>query len=691
MKKTYYLVIFLLLSIPIQSKEIIIDKNYKSKKIGQYLQILEDKKGKLTINDILSDSINRKFINCKEKVPYYNFTKSAYWIKIIVTSKINHPTNIIFELAYPLMDSINFYYKNNKNRYQSLRTGYNYPFKSRPILKNNFLFKSTLNTGKQKIFYFRFKNRDRMEIPLSLWNQDKYYEKNNNVQYIMGIFLGILIFAIFYNLFLLLSTKDKIYIYYIFFVITVGIFQLIQNGYFYQYFWPTFLDKYNHYIPQSIALTMISTILISKIYLNTKKFMPIINRFFDITIGYFSLTLFVPLIIKYSITISIQIAGIIIVLPVIFITAIISAIRKYRPAKFFLASWSLVIIGGMIYSLKVTGVIPSNLIANYSLMVGFILQIIILSLGLADRIKLFQNEKEEANKKRKFSEKRYKFLVEGSNDIIFTLNKNWKILTINKAVKKHFNKSPNLALNKNIFDLIYDTDENDNITKKLIIEKMEKFLEDKKPIKFRPHFKASINDEPKEMQVSLEYITIDGKDEILGRASNIAEDSLLKYFEYEKQKFSIDNYLITADEMSHRITRNLAKYISSKEIILIRLALREVIINAIEHGNLNISFEKKSELLIQNKYFTFITERQHDKRYKNKKISIEYSISKDKIFYKITDEGNGFDYKQIYGKDLSEFNEKMISHGRGLIMAKKTFDNISFNKTGNQIILTKFL
>jgi len=70
-------------------------------------------------------------------------------------------------------------------------------------------------------------------------------------------------------------------------------------------------------------------------------------------------------------------------------------------------------------------------------------------------------------------------------------------------------------------------------------------------------------------------------------------------------------------------------------------------------------------------------------------VHIEYAIDPEKIAYKITDEGPGFDYHAVLNTDPDAVNENMLSHGRGITMAREVFDSIEYNKKGNQVLLVK--
>ena len=245
-------------------------------------------------------------------------------------------------------------------------------------------------------------------------------------------------------------------------------------------------------------------------------------------------------------------------------------------------------------------------------------------------------------------------------------------------------------ISKYFLDLIHEGSERVSVSKLLVQEKLESFAVDKNPMSFKTDFKVSFTSEPKEMRVYLEYVNIEGRNEIIGKATRVEDDLLIKYVESEKQHLTIENYFITAEDISHRITRSLAKYMDHKKVYILRIALREIIINAIEHGNLNISFDEKSQLIDNDNYFVFVAERQQDSKYRDRRVQIEYSIDPRKVLYQITDEGDGFDHKKILTGESVNVNKKMLGHGRGIAMAKNCFDELNYNGKGNQVILIKY-
>ncbi len=326
---------------------------------------------------------------------------------------------------------------------------------------------------------------------------------------------------------------------------------------------------------------------------------------------------------------------------------------------------------------------------SISMVFGFVLvrKIIIERIILERHINEKSIDLDEAGKKIKLSEEKYRKIVDGSNDVIFTLDDEWNILTINNAMKKYFNINPEKLYFKNFLDLIHEDAEEGFLSRELIKTKLQNFSREKSAIHFKADFKLPHNIESKTMDIRLEYINIEGKQEIFGNAVVPDEDNIAKYITKEKISFQIGNSLITTEEITYRLTSLLSKYLNPAKVKLLRIALREILINAIEHGNLDISFKEKSESLADDNYMKLISVRQRDKKYKDKKVTVDYSIDKNKLICRITDDGNGFDHKKILSMSAEEINDKSLQHGRGINMSRQIFDVIKYNNKGNQVLL----
>ncbi len=146
-----------------------------------------------------------------------------------------------------------------------------------------------------------------------------------------------------------------------------------------------------------------------------------------------------------------------------------------------------------------------------------------------------------------------------------------------------------------------------------------------------------------------------------------------------------------AKEMSKQMVKNMEKYLDKGEVQMLELAIFEMIVNSIEHGNLEVNFEDKTIALQKDNYLNFLMERQQLPEYKNKKVTIEYTITPEHAAFKISDDGKGFNHKKLFFKSAEEGKGEMIEHGRGVELALSLFDEVRYNETGNQVLLVKKL
>lgn len=114
------------------------------------------------------------------------------------------------------------------------------------------------------------------------------------------------------------------------------------------------------------------------------------------------------------------------------------------------------------------------------------------------------------------------------------------------------------------------------------------------------------------------------------------------------------------------------------------IAIMELFMNAIEHGNCSISFSEKSEYLNKDgNIFDLINRKNKEQKIGNRKVYLHYRITPLQSSFTIKDEGEGFDwnnYKSSTGPlGLDE------QHGRGILMASHYLKDLSYNKKGNEV------
>ncbi len=119
------------------------------------------------------------------------------------------------------------------------------------------------------------------------------------------------------------------------------------------------------------------------------------------------------------------------------------------------------------------------------------------------------------------------------------------------------------------------------------------------------------------------------------------------------------------------------------DVAMLKMALGEIILNAIEHGNLNITMEEKASATEKGDYKKLLQERINDPRYADRVVKLNVHMTRNELVYTISDQGNGFDYKKIFTAEPHAH----IGSGLGLFVARSFFTDITFKGRGNRVVL----
>ncbi|MBR6062056.1 MAG: ATP-binding protein [Spirochaetales bacterium] len=160
------------------------------------------------------------------------------------------------------------------------------------------------------------------------------------------------------------------------------------------------------------------------------------------------------------------------------------------------------------------------------------------------------------------------------------------------------------------------------------------------------------------------------------------------YILSDEKIYSIPNDLQLVRPVTDHLIRDLFNMgiVNSDELFNVKFGVQEMIVNAIEHGNLGITYEEKSALLDNGEDIgEFIRRRADNPQYADKKVTIKYILTQDYVQYTITDEGDGFNHRDI-PMEITDENFESI-HGRGIIMSRVAFDEFRYNEKGNEVTM----
>jgi CheY-like chemotaxis protein/anti-sigma regulatory factor (Ser/Thr protein kinase) len=178
-------------------------------------------------------------------------------------------------------------------------------------------------------------------------------------------------------------------------------------------------------------------------------------------------------------------------------------------------------------------------------------------------------------------------------------------------------------------------------------------------------------------------------------------ENVLKITKTNRDQRLIQEYLVTAEfsfvlandiDCLPALIGHLQDQMSQRNItdengrIRVGTALYEALLNAIEHGNLELN-SRLRETGDGSAYRSLGKQRRQQSPYRDRRVRLKATFSPNEAIFAIRDEGAGYDPSKIL--DPTDAANVAKSSGRGLFLVRMFMDDVRFNDRGNEIVLIK--
>ena len=320
------------------------------------------------------------------------YSSSHYWFRFTLNFQTTHINDWLLHIPFALLDTAILYEPTLTGNYKSTEVGDRLAFYQRTILIKNFLFPLERFQHKQT-YYLYVKTQDSVQVPLEIWPEQEYMSEYAQSIGIQMAFFGAMLVMIIYNIFIFISTRDKTYLFYIAFISLMLLFQLGLQGFSHQWLWPNNPWWSNISIPLFGLLSLNCGLLFVRKLLQTRSTLPS----FDVVLRAVSycMLITIPVILfgDYDFAIDVSLVVTSVFFNLTLIAIILLVMKGNRTAKIVLVAWSVFLISGSLSMLGVQGWLPLEIAGTHVLQIGSMVEVVLLSLALADRIKILRKEK----------------------------------------------------------------------------------------------------------------------------------------------------------------------------------------------------------------------------------------------------------------------------------------------------------
>ncbi|WP_187386060.1 7TM diverse intracellular signaling domain-containing protein [Aliarcobacter cryaerophilus] len=349
------------------------------------ISYLKDSSNELNIQEIANSNDFQKHSN-KFSLGYL---KDTIWIKVDLKNK-SSKEDFILSLNEHFYEKANMhYFDKSENLWKTLKNGVFTPIKERNIETSKLAFNFKIQQNSSQTIFVELKAKYPYFGNIAVYSKDYFFASRIlNIDSFFILQFGILLIIIIFNLFLWLSLKEKVYIYYVGYTFFALVYLINISGLLIYFD----LQHYMYKLHFSASLCIIFLSLFSIEYFEAKRYFKASVFVIKILILLLFVFAFMMVAVSYSPWNNYMNH----IITLILITLIASSIKIYKKGQYFLKYYifaiSIYFTSVIIFILFLMGIIEYNYFNRYAYIYCLSLEIIVFALILSNRYNIIKNE-----------------------------------------------------------------------------------------------------------------------------------------------------------------------------------------------------------------------------------------------------------------------------------------------------------
>ena len=367
---------------------VILDSPSININIRDHARYLEDPHGALGIGDVVSERYTSRFGEISGGELNLGFTTSACWVRFTVDNRLAHEAEFFLRINYFQISGIELYIPAD-GTYLIKRSGTGIPLGQWSYNYEKHVFPIRQKSG-SATYYLRAESRyGSLFLPMTLLDVNSLHREISAKKGLNGLFYGMMAALLLFNSLILISFRQKEYMYYVAYILILSGTMLSFDGLGFRLLWPGIPLMNRSYF--MILLVCAAVTLFSKKFLDIDKRFPAMGKIMAGSVAvimasplvYFILPQFMPhiavIVTVYTSVLSIAAGSMMLV-------------AGERSARFYMLSWLLFFAGAIVRGLMGYTGAPIFLYHEFIIKGALGLQALAFSLALADRINLMRKE-----------------------------------------------------------------------------------------------------------------------------------------------------------------------------------------------------------------------------------------------------------------------------------------------------------
>lgn len=370
--------------------EIVLTDGVDLRAIGQQIEFLEDRSGLLTITEVASPAMTGRFSRSDQDTPNFGLGDTVYWLRFRVADRSAVPREWLLEQRYPLMRSFDLYLPQPDSTWRVQGFG-----RDDDILPHrNPLFTLPLQHA-PTTFYVRAAVGSIVTFPLVVQTRDHFLTEEGAVLLAYGLYFGFMLTMALYNTYLYYLLRDRVYLYFVAYLISFSILQMSLHGFLRQYLFPGVPHLDNQVLRMFIIIPAVASLCFSRRFLNSRQYAPLLDR---CMIGLIALeAALLPIDPFLPLLPALILLNLLTLIAPILATAtgFVCYHQGFRPARYYLAARICLYVSLCIFTVNNIVFHHHTFWSWYGMMLGSFLEVLFLSGALAERISGILRDKEQ--------------------------------------------------------------------------------------------------------------------------------------------------------------------------------------------------------------------------------------------------------------------------------------------------------
>ncbi len=362
------------------------------------LTVPADSARSVTLDQVRAPAWAARFRPSQQDVPNFRGSGGDVWLRATLLNQAGPTTVWLLRALAAASDSLTVYVVRADGHVLQLEASPAVSYaRSHVEPSRHYNLRLPLPKGQPTVVYVRASAG-----PLNLSMYEQHFFRNFTYweNFAIAAFLGSLLMLALYNLFLYASIRERSYLYYVGYVLSFSALMLQMKNLLYLWLYPLLAggrDELLHLL--LLGANILLGNLMARAFLETPRRVPLLDWLLRAMLLLAPLPLLLRLLSLNSAATLLSI-----VLPLVSCLVLIvvgTAVLRtgYRPARYYMAGWGVVVLSIVSYNLAQLNILPANGWTINSSSIAWGLEMVFLSLGLADRINLSRQAQREAQAK----------------------------------------------------------------------------------------------------------------------------------------------------------------------------------------------------------------------------------------------------------------------------------------------------